>query len=123
MRWAVVVVVLIAAAVVALYVYARSSPYLITADEAKRRIAAREITTVLDVRTNAERATLGAYPNSIHIPAALLAERAPIAIPDKAAAILVYCNTGQRARAATERLRAMGYMNVVYIATSHASIM
>jgi rhodanese-related sulfurtransferase len=123
MRWTVVVVALIAAAVAALYVYARSSPYLITATEAKRRIAAREITTVLDVRTNAERAALGAYPGSIHIPAAILAERAPIAIPDKAAAILVYCNTGQRARAAMERLRAMGYVNVVYIATSHASIM
>jgi len=119
MWWGVIIVGL----VVAMYFYARSSPYLISAADAKRRIAARQITTVLDVRTNAERATLGAYPNSIHIPAALLTERAPIAIPDKAAAILVYCNTGQRARAATERLHAMGYMNVVYIATSHASIM
>jgi rhodanese-related sulfurtransferase len=124
MRTAAIVAIIMVAAVIALlYGYARGSPYMITAEEAKRRIAARQVDIILDVRTPVERATLGSYPGSLHIPAAEIAERVPAAIPNKAASILVYCNTGQRARAATERLRAMGYLNVVYIPTSHASIM
>jgi phage shock protein E len=120
---AIVVIILVAALIALLYGYARSSPYMIPAEEAKRRIAARQVDIILDVRTPVERATLGAYPGSLHIPAAEIGERVPIAIPNKAASILVYCNTGQRARAATDRLRSMGYLNVVYIPTSHASIM
>ena len=119
---AIIVIILVAILVAALYGYARGSPYMIPAEEAKRRIAARQVDVVLDVRTPIERATLGAYPGSLHIPAAEIGDRVPAAIPNKAASILVYCNTGQRARAATERLRAMGYQNVVYIPTSHASI-
>lgn len=128
-----------------LYYYAVSSVYRISSEEAKRRIRDKEIDVVLDVRTNLERATLGYYPGSdsserrvvtdsspfaerervrsIHIPSAELDTKVAQQLPNKSAKILVYCNTGQRARAATEKLRGLGYTNVHYIATSHRSLM
>ena len=36
--------------------------------------------------------------------------------------ILVYCNTGQRARRAAEVLRKLGYKNVYYIESSYTSL-
>jgi len=106
-----------------LYAYATDSPYRIDASVARRRLAAGEIDYVLDVRTAFERDALGYYPQSIHIPSAELRRRVEQEIPNKSAAILVYCNTGQRARAATDLLHRLGYRNAVYIATGHASLM
>ena len=106
-----------------LYYYAMDSPYILTAAEAKKRIKDKQIDTVLDVRTELERETIGAYPNSIHIPSADIERRAPEELKNFDARILVYCNTGQRARAATEKLHELGYKNAVYIPTSHFSIM
>ena len=37
--------------------------------------------------------------------------------------ILVYCNTGQRARYASEKIEKLGFNNVVYIASSHLSLL
>jgi rhodanese-related sulfurtransferase len=106
-----------------LYYYARDSEYLITPAEAKKRIKAKQIDTVLDVRTDLERESIGFYPNSVHIPSTQLDVRAPEELKNPDARILLYCNTGQRARAATEKLHELGYKNAVYIPTSHFSIM
>lgn len=106
-----------------LYFYAMDSPYIITADEAKKRIKAKQIDTVLDVRTEIERDAIGFYPDSVHIPSGEIENRAPAELKKKDARILVYCNTGQRARAATEKLHELGYNNAVFIPTSHFSIM
>jgi len=103
--------------------YAISSPYRISATEAKRRIKGGEFDVILDVRTNIERKTLGFYPGSKHIPGAELDKRISSEISDKNTRILVYCNTGQRARAAVDKMVGLGYKNVVYIAGSHLSIL
>ena len=104
-------------------VYAINSPYRISAEEAKRRIKTKNIDIILDVRTNLERKTLGFYPGSKHIPSGELDKRILSEIPDKNARILVYCNTGQRARAAVDKMIRLGYKNVVYISGSHVSIL
>ena len=105
-----------------LYLYATDSPYRIEASAARKRLAAGEFETVLDVRTTLEREALGYFPQSLHIPGAELARRADRELPDKNAAILVYCNTGHRARAATELLHRLGYRNAVYIATPYTTL-
>lgn len=101
------------------YWYSTTSPYYITASEGKAGIAQKRYNVVLDVRTPIERATLGFYPGSIHIPVNELRARIGKEIPDKNTTILIYCNTGQRARKAAELLQSMGYKNTRYIATSH----
>ncbi len=101
------------------YIYSLSSPYYVTASEGKAGIAQKRYNVVLDVRTPIERAVLGHYPGSIHIPVTELRERISREIPDKHTTILIYCNTGQRARKAAEILQSMGYKNTRYIATTH----
>ena len=105
-----------------LYIYSMDSPYRITAEEAKRRIQDGEFDVILDVRTDIERATLGYYPNSVHIQSADLESRMSRDFPNKRLNILAYCNSGQRARAATEKHHALGYTNSVYIATTYLSL-
>jgi rhodanese-related sulfurtransferase len=107
---------------VALYKYATDSPHRISSDEAKRRISAKEIDIVLDVRTDTERKTLGIYPGSLHIQSADLPVEAPKQLPNKKARILAYCNTGHRARMATDKLHELGYKNAVYISGQHTSL-
>jgi phage shock protein E len=116
---------LILGAVVFYYLYdlAVMSRWRINALEARRRLGGGEFDLVLDVRTAVERATLGAYPGSVHAPAAELEVVMPARYPDKGAAILVYCNTGHRARLATDKLHALGYTNARYISSSHLSLM
>jgi rhodanese-related sulfurtransferase len=105
------------------YVYAVSSPFKITEAEARRRLAAREIDVVLDVRTDLEREMLGSYPGSIHIPAGDLDVEAAKQIPNKSARILAYCNSGQRARLAAEKLHALGYERAVYIVGTYRGLL
>ena len=115
--------IVVAVVVVAIFVYTFGSSYRISAEEAKRRIASGEINLILDVRTFTEREVLGYYPGSVHIPAGDLAREFPKKFPMKNVSVLIYCNTGQRARAATDTLLSLGYPNVVYIAGSHISLM
>lgn len=121
--WFLIFIVLFAVLGIYAYRYAISSPYRIEASEAKRRISSGDVDVILDVRTNLERKNLGFYPNSLHIPAGELEERVDEEIPVKSTRVIVYCNTGQRARAAVEKLRKLGYMDVAYISGSHATIM
>lgn len=109
--------------VVLLYAYAVTSPYRIDAAEARKRLSTGQFDVVLDVRTVAERELIGSYPGSVHIPAAELEKEFPPKFPNKEVRVLVYCNTGQRARRATEKLHALGYPNVVYIAGSHLTLL
>ena len=102
--------------------YTFFSPYKITSDEAKNLIRDRKIDIVLDVRTKIEY-NLGHYPEALHIPTAVLAETVETMIPDKKTRILIYCNTGQRARFATDLLRAKGYKNVVYIVGPYLTLL
>jgi phage shock protein E len=105
-----------------LYDLAVNSKHRISAEIAKQLIKSGKIDLVLDVRTNLERQTLGSYPGSVHIQSADLETMMPIQYPNKNIGILVYCNTGHRARLATDTLHAMGYTNSVYITSGPASI-
>jgi phage shock protein E len=105
------------------YMYAIGSPYMISAEKARSLIRQKKIDLVIDVRTQMERDVFGSYPGSIHIPAGDLDQEALRKYPNKDVQILVYCNTGQRARTATEKLRSMGFKNVFYIPTSHISLL
>lgn len=118
MRWT-YLFAFVAAILIALNMYSYTSPLRVSPQEAKRR----KYDVYLDVRTSAERRVLGSYPGSVHIPAGELKWEAPHKIPNKNAPILVYCNTGQRSRAAAETLKAMGYTDVQYIATTYRDIL
>jgi rhodanese-related sulfurtransferase len=104
------------------YSYAVDSPYRISSEEAKRRIKAGEVDVILDVRTDLERSTLGFYPGSVHIQSADLDKEMPSRYPNKGTRILAYCNTGHRARMATEKLHALGYDNSVYISSHYNTL-
>jgi len=95
--------------------YYLESPYRVDIDVARNT----KYDVYLDVRTDIERKTIGYYPGSVHIPSFELDERIEKEIPDKNASILVYCNTGHRAKLATEKLRKLGYKHVRYIAESY----
>lgn len=110
----------VAIAMVAYYTW--SSPLWISAEDAKQGIAERKFPVVLDVRTNLEY-NLGHYPEAVHIPTADLSDQVEHKIPNKQGGILVYCNTGQRARAASDILKAKGYKDVRYISGSYLSLL
>ena len=116
------IILILAFTFFALYRYAEDSPLKISSEEAKQRIAEYKIDLILDVRTDLERSTLGFYPGSVHITSDSLEITMKTVFPDKRMRILVYCNTGQRARRAAERLEAMGYRNVVYISGSYKTL-
>jgi len=106
----------------AAYLYATDSPYRISSQEAKRRIQFSEVDLILDVRTDLERSTLGSYPGSVHIQSADLENVMPTQYPNKQTRILAYCNTGHRARAAADKLHALGYTNATYISSMFTSL-
>lgn len=104
------------------YLYATDSPYRISSQEAKQRIRTGNVDVILDVRTDLERATLGFYPGSVHIQSADLEHVMPTLYPNKQTRILAYCNTGHRARAATDKLHALGYNKAVFISSTYGSL-
>jgi len=116
-------IVILALFLYLMYRYAIDSPYRINSAYAKQLIHEKKIDVILDVRTNVERATLGHYPGSVHIQSSELNDLMPKYYPDRNIRILAYCNSGQRARIATEKLHALGYVNAVYIATTYVSLM
>lgn len=105
------------------YLYATDSQYRISSAEAKQRIKSNQIDVILDVRTDTERTTLGSYPGSIHIQSADLERMMPKLVPNKQTRILAYCNTGHRARMATDKLHTLGYNNTVYISSTYTTLL
>ena len=104
------------------YRYAIDSPLRIPTEEAKRRLSKNQFDLILDVRTDAEVKTLGSYPGSIHIPAANIEKEFVRKYPNKNIRIFIYCNTGQRSRAAAEKLQKLGYKNALYYAGPYQSL-
>ena len=117
-----IIFALVVGAFLTVYFYTVKSPYIVTSNEAKEMIRNKKVDVVLDVRTKMEY-NLGHYPEALHIPTGNLNNFVETAIPNKDTRILVYCNTGQRARYATDLLRAKGYKNVNYIAGSYLTLM
>jgi rhodanese-related sulfurtransferase len=118
----IVLVILVLAIIYYLYTYAIHSPYRISTDEARKRIKNKEIDLILDVRTDAELKLLGTYPGSVHIQSSDIDTKIALGYPNKNINIITYCNSGQRARAATEKLHKLGYTNAFYIATPYQSL-
>ena len=63
----------------------------------------------------------GHYPKALHIPVNKINEKTTTELPKKG--LLVYCNTGQRARFAAEKLENLGFEEVYYIAGHYSSLM
>ena len=104
------------------YQYAVDSPYRISSTDANQLLQTHQIDLVLDVRTDLERSTLGFYPGSVHLQSADLEKEMPNRYPDKNIRILAYCNTGHRARMATDKLHKLGYVNAKYISSQYTSL-
>ena len=121
--WLFIVILIFLAIGYILYQYAINSPFKISPDVAKILIKNNKIDLILDVRTEIERKTLGFYPSSVNIPTNDLATMMPKMYPNKNNLIIVYCNSGQRARNATEVLHKLGYLNAMYIATTYSSLL
>jgi rhodanese-related sulfurtransferase len=102
--------------IIALLLYTFTGRQLLSAQEARSKIASGEITTVVDVRTSAEYST-GHYPGAIHIPVNQISRETTTSLPPRG--LLVYCNTGQRARFAARQLSSLGFRDVYYIACTH----
>ncbi len=116
-------VIILIITLIGLHRYANESPYKISTATAKKLLVENKFAGVLDVRTAAEREVLGYLPGSYHIPAVDLDVIVQQMFPDKNVSLLVYCNTGQRARKAAEKLQALGYKNAVYIVGSYKELM
>lgn len=100
------------------YVYTLTGEQKISSERAKELI--EKGARVIDVRTNIEW-NLGHYPDALHVPVnKLKSTKLPLSKND---VIIVYCNTGQRARAAAEILMSLGYEKTYYIASSYISLL
>lgn len=104
----------------ALTVYTMTGSQLITSKKAKRLIKSGKIKRVIDVRTDMEW-RLGHYPGAVHIPVNKIGKRSTSKLPKRG--LLVYCNTGQRARFAAEKLIELGFKEVYYIAGMYTSLL
>ena len=101
--------------------YTYSGANLISSANAKKLIQQGKIDIIIDVRTNVEY-NVGHYPNSLNIPVNAIDVKTTANL-NKDSNILVYCNTGQRARVASDKLNTLGFKNVVYIPGSYLSIL
>lgn len=119
----VLILFIVAAFIYFIYQYPTSSNYIISSEKAKKLIMSKKINLILDVRTNTERDMLGYYPGSIHIQSADLEKRMVKEYPNKNIHILIYCNTGHRAKMAAEKLQDMGYVNTRYILSTYKTLM
>jgi len=104
----------------ALRAYTFLGQNLISSEEAKRLIKEGKIKKVIDVRTITEYRT-GHYPKALHIPVDKINKKTTAELPN--GGLLVYCNTGQRARFAAEKLVELGFKQVYYIAGHYSSLL
>jgi len=101
--------------------YAITGKGLIPPEKAKQMISTHKIKHIIDVRTNIEY-SIGHYPKAKNIPV-LEMNADDFKNMNKRDGILVYCNTGQRARRAAENIRSYGFKNVYYIEGSYTGLM
>ena len=116
-----VIILSITVIILGMRIYSLTGAKLIPASQAKRLIESGEITQIIDIRTKVE-FNLGHYPNAIHIPVNKISARTVKGL-SKTAGTLVYCNTGQRARYAVNKLIDLGFNDVVYIDGTYSTIM
>jgi len=100
--------------------YTLTGIQLIEPNIAKTKISNNEIKLIIDIRTKMEW-NIGHYPNAVHIPLGTLNKNS-ISKEYKDEGILIYCNSGQRARVAAEKLKKYGFNKVYYIPGTYKSI-
>jgi len=103
-----------------LIIYTFTGANLLSSYKAKKMIASGEIDIIIDVRTSTEY-SFGNYINSINIPVQSFSKD-KFKNFNKNKTYLVYCNTGQRARRASELLKQFGFKKVYYIAGHYTSL-
>jgi phage shock protein E len=101
--------------------YSLTGEGLISASKARDMLRTKQITHVIDVRTTIEYRQ-GHYKKSINIPVTELTKDRLKNI-NKNSTILIYCNTGQRARRAVEKMREIGYKKVYYIEGTYKGLL
>jgi len=111
--------VIIAGTLAAAAAYTYFGENLVSSKEANRLIRIGKIKKVIDVRTITEYRA-GHYKGAIHIPVNKINKKTTTELPKKG--LLVYCNTGQRARFAAEKLERLGFEDVYYIAGHYSSL-
>ena len=111
---------IIAGALTGALAYTFMGQNLVSSSEAKRLIKEGKIKKVIDVRTITEYRA-GHYPKALHIPVNKMDEKTTTELPKNG--LLVYCNTGQRARFAAEKLEELGFEDVYYIAGHYSSLL
>ena len=111
---------IIAGALTGALAYTFMGQNLVSSSEAKRLIKEGKIKKVIDVRTITEYRA-GHYTKALHIPVNKMDEKTTTELPKKG--LLVYCNTGQRARFAAEKLEELGFEDVYYIAGHYSSLL
>lgn len=84
--------------------------HMIDAEEAKAMLEEGGATLV-DVRSNTEYEE-GHIPGALILPKDDIGTQPPALLPDKDAAIIVYCRTGVRSKEAAKKLVNLGYTNV-----------
>lgn len=83
----------------------------ISAEQAHQVMGERPEAKVIDVRPTAMYG--GAHiPGALSLPIVQLAASAPVALPDKDAPVLVYCQTGVQSKKAAALLAEQGYSDV-----------
>jgi len=95
--------------------YSLAGTHLLSNEKAVEYIRKGIVTHVIDVRTEMEW-KIGHHPLAVHIPVSEISKKT---MQNKGIftneGLLVYCNTGQRARFASEKLAALGFKKVYYI--------
>ena len=110
---------IIAGGLAAAAAYTYFGENLVSSKDAKKMIRTGTIKKVIDVRTIAEYRA-GHYKGAVHIPVNKINRKTTTELPKKG--LLVYCNTGQRARFAAEKLEDLGFEDVYYIAGHYSSL-
>ena len=110
---------IIAGGLTAAVAYTYFGENLVSSKEANKLIREGTIKKVIDVRTIAEYRA-GHYKGAVHIPVNKINKKTTTELPKKG--LLVYCNTGQRARFAAEKLEELGFEDVYYIAGHYSSL-
>lgn len=101
------------------FAYTFTGDNLLDAKQAKLMIRSGKIKKVIDVRTMVEYRA-GHYRGALHIPVDKINKKTTTELPKKG--LLVYCNTGQRARFAAEKLEELGFEDVYYIAGHYSTL-
>ena len=83
-----------------------------TIDDVRRRQAAGETLTFVDVREESEYAK-GHIPSAIHLGKGVIERDIEAKIPDPAKELILYCGGGFRSALAADNLQKMGYTNVI----------